>query len=150
MDGQPTIALPAAQRSCRRQYAILPMTGHDMNGCEYVSVAELTEEDAHAVRDWLGRNQFDQVTSIGGPETAFGDQQDTWERAGTLVRLTRDRGQWWYDITRVGTNVWLDIDTVAGAMGYKHTVPAERVDVVASSLDNRSFAAIASSERPSP
>jgi hypothetical protein len=47
-----------------------------MNGCDHVSVAELPEEDAHAVRDWLGRNQFDQVTSIGGPETAFGHPQD--------------------------------------------------------------------------
>jgi hypothetical protein len=126
------------------------MCDHSMDGCEYVSVAELTHKEAEAVRDWLERNQFDQVTSIGGPEAAFGDQQDTWEREGTLVRLTRDRGQWWYDTSRVGTNIWLDVDTVAGGMGYKQTAPVERIAVVASSIDDRVFGALTTAERRAP
>jgi hypothetical protein len=58
-------------------------------------MSELTDEDAGDVRDWLDRNQFQHVSSLGGDTTAFGDRQDVWERDGTLVRLSRDRGQWW-------------------------------------------------------
>ena len=53
---------------------------------------------------------------MSGPEAGFGDQQDIWDRDGTLVRLTRGRCQSCYDMSRPGTNVWLDVDTIAAAL----------------------------------
>jgi hypothetical protein len=113
-------------------------------------VAALTDDDAGAVRRWLELDQFHHVSSIGGDAAAFGDRQDVWEREGTLVRLTRDRGQWWYDVSRSGTNVWLDVDSVAGALGYKQTAPVERVQVVAGRLDDRVFGALRTAVRHAP
>lgn len=113
-------------------------------------MSELTDEDAEAVRNWLDRHQFQHVSSVGGDTTGFGDRQDVWERSGTLIRLTRDRSQWWYDVSRSGTDCWLDVDSVVAAMGYKQTVPVERVANVASSIDDRMFGALRTSERHSP
>lgn len=113
-------------------------------------MSTLTAEDAEGVRDWLGRNQFEHVSSIGGYTTGFGDRQDIWERNGTLVRVTKDRGQWWYDMSRTGTSAWLDVDTVAGAMGYKLTAPVERLAYIASSIDDRVFEALLAAEQHSP
>ena len=113
-------------------------------------MAELTDEDAGAVRQWLERNQFRHVSTIGGDCAGFGDRQDVWERAGTLVRLTRDRGQWWYDVSRSATNDWLDVDSVTGALGYKQTAPVERVQVVAGRLDDRVFSALRAAVRHTP
>jgi len=115
-----------------------------------VYMSRLTDEDAEDVRLWLSRNAFKDVSSVGGDTTDFGDRQDTWERDGTLVRLTRDRGQWWYDMSRTGTGSWLDVDTVSGAMGYKLTAPVERVAYIASSIDDRVFGALLTVERHSP
>jgi hypothetical protein len=113
-------------------------------------MSELTDEDAGDVRDWLDRNQFQHVSSLGGDTTAFGDRQDVWERDGTLVRLSHDRGQRWYDMSRSGTNAWLDVDSVAAAMGYKLTTPVERVADVASSIDDRVLATLRTAVRQSP
>ncbi|WP_404385018.1 hypothetical protein LL946_04020 [Knoellia locipacati] len=110
----------------------------------------LAGEDADEVRNWLGRNEFEHVSSVGGDTAGFGDRQDIWERDGTLIRVTRDRGQWWYDMSRAGTGSWLDVDTVAGAMGYKLTAPVERVAYVAASIDDRVFGALLAAERHSP
>lgn len=109
----------------------------------------LAGEDADEVRYWLGRNEFEHVSSVGGDTAGFGDRQDIWERDGTLIRVTRDRGQWWYDMSRAGTGSWLDVDTVAGAMGYKLTAPVERVAYVAASIDDRVFGALLTAERHS-
>src|SRR4051794_16348897 len=114
--------------------------------CRYrarmLAMAELTDEDAEAVRHWLGSNRFQHISTAGGGSAAFGDRQDAWERDGTLVRLTRDRGQWWYDMSRSGTDDWLDVDAVTAAMGYKQTAPVERVEVVAASIDDRVFGSL--------
>src|SRR4051794_6725293 len=72
-------------------------------------MTELTAEEARALRGWLNTHQFQTVSSIGGDSAPFGDRQEVWERDGTLIHLTRDRGQWWYDLSRRSTNVWLDI-----------------------------------------
>ncbi|GAA1241260.1 hypothetical protein [Oryzihumus leptocrescens] len=112
-------------------------------------MAELTEQDAGAVRQWLESNQFQHVSTVGGDSEGFGDRQDVWERDGTLVRLTRDRGQWWYDLSRSGTNNWLDVDSVNAALGYKQTSPVERVQV-AGAVDDRMFSALLTAVRPSP
>jgi hypothetical protein len=113
-------------------------------------VAVLTSEDAESVRCWLESNQFRHVSMLGGLDASFGNVQDVWEREGTLVRLTRDRGQWWYDLSRNGSAVWLDVDLVSGAMGYKQTDPAERVAVVASTIDDRVFGALGDAAHHSP
>lgn len=113
-------------------------------------VSELTVEEAEAVRGWLARHEFEHVSSIGGDSATFSDRQDVWERAGTLLRLTRDRGQWWYDLSRAGSTVWLGVDGVAGALGVKVDAPVERVAAVASSIDDRVFDALRDQVRHSP
>jgi hypothetical protein len=80
----------------------------------------------------------------------FGDAQDVWERDGALIRLTRDRGQWRYDLSRGGSLFWLDVDLVSGAMGYAQTDPAERVAVVSSAIDDRALAVLGQAVRHSP
>lgn len=120
-----------------------PVSGQDG------SVSELTEEEAETVRDWLRRNQFQNVSSVGGDSAGFGDRQELWERDGTLIRLTRDRAQWWYDLSRSGANLWLDVDRVAGALGSESTAPVERVADVAS-IDDRKFGALSTVVRHSP
>jgi hypothetical protein len=113
-------------------------------------VSALTDEDAEAVRSWLERHQFEHVSTVGGDSAPFGDRQDIWERRDTLFRVTRDRGQWWYDLSRSGAEIWLDVDGVAGAMGSKSTEPVERVADVASSIDDRVFEALSSIVRHAP
>lgn len=113
-------------------------------------MSQLTDEDAEDVRHWLSQNALKHVTSVGGDTTGFGDRQDTWERHGTLIRLTRDRGQWWCDMSRTGTGSWLDVDTVSGAMGYKLTAPVERVAYIASAVDDRVFGALLTVDQPLP
>ena len=113
-------------------------------------MSNLTDEDAEGVRHWLERNQYEHISSVGGDTTGFGDRQDIWERNGTLIRVTRDRGEWWYDMSRAGTGSWLDVDTVAGAMAYKLTAPVERVAYIAASIDDRVFGALLAAERHSP
>jgi hypothetical protein len=113
-------------------------------------MSELADEEVAAVQSWLDRHQFEHVSSVGGDSEGFGDRQDVWERDRTLLRITRDRGQWWYDLSRSGTNVWLDVDGVAGAMGFKSTAPVERVADVASSIDDRVFVALSTVVRSSP
>lgn len=113
-------------------------------------MSELTVEEAGAVRGWLERNQFEHASHVGGDSVAFGDRQDVWERSGTLFRLTCDRGQWWYDLSRSGTGVWLDVDDVAGAMRFKSTVPVERVADIAGYLDDRVFDALHTGMRHAP
>jgi hypothetical protein len=105
-------------------------------------MAELTEDDAEAVRQWLERNQFQHVSTVGGDSAGFGDRRGVWERDGTLVRLTRDRGQWLYDMSRSGSDGWLDVDSVTAALGYKQTEPVERLQVVTASIDDRVFHAL--------
>jgi hypothetical protein len=53
------------------------------------------------------------------------------------------------DLSRSGTGVWLDIDAVAGAMGFKSTAPVERVADVAS-IDDRVFDALCTEVRHTP
>jgi hypothetical protein len=114
-----------------------------------VTVAELSNDDAEAVLGWLERNEFRLVKTVGGPSTPFGDRRDTWERDGALVRLTRDRGQWWYDMSRTGTNVWLDVDELSGAMGFKPTTPVERIEVAVATENDRVFDALGGTVRHS-
>lgn len=113
-------------------------------------MSELAVEEAEAIRRWLERHEFEHVSTVGGDSAPFGDRQDIWERAGTLFRLTQDRGQWWYDLSRSGAEIWLDVDSVAGAMGSKWTAPVERVADVASLIDDRVFGALCSTVRHAP
>ncbi|WP_310526522.1 hypothetical protein [Nocardioides sp.] len=113
-------------------------------------MSDLTDEEAEAVGGWLDRHEFEKVSSRGEDSSPFGDRQDVWERDGTLVRLTRDRGQWWYDLSQDGTDVWLNVDAVAGASGSKATAPIDRVADVTGSIDDRVFSALSASLRHSP
>lgn len=113
-------------------------------------VAQLTSGDAEAVRLWLESHQFQQVSSIGGKDAPFGDRQEVWECGGTLIRLTRDSGQWWYDISRSGFEFWLDVDRASAAMGYKQTDPTERVAVISSTIDDQVFTVLDSTVKHAP
>ena len=113
-------------------------------------MSDLTDEEAEAVGGWLERHEFGKVSSHRGVSSAFGDHRVAWERDGTLLRMTRDRGQWWYDVSQEGTNVWLDVDDVAGAAGSKSTAPVDRVADLVGSIDHRVFGALSASLRHSP
>jgi hypothetical protein len=110
----------------------------------------LTDDEARAVGSWLDRHQFEKASSIEEGTARFGDTQVVWERDGTLVRLTRDRGQWWCDLSRRSAAAWLDIDAVAGAMGSKSSPPVDRVADVAESIDDRVFSEFGTVIRRSP
>lgn len=113
-------------------------------------MGKLSTEDAAAIRAWLGRNQFQQVSSIGGDTAPFGDRQEVWQRDGSLIRLTSDRGEWFYDFSRHGAGFWLDIDEVVSAMRWKQHDPIERVELVASAIDDRLLASLDGAMRRSP
>ncbi len=117
-----------------------------LNDREDGLVSDVSDEVAVGLRIWLTRNQFELVAPVGGDSASFGDRQDTWDRNGTRVRLTRDRGQWWCDLSRLGSNVWLDLDDVAGALGVKFTDPVERLATAASSIDDRVFDALSTGD----
>jgi hypothetical protein len=117
--------------------------------CQGVSMTEITADEAVAGRAWLGRNQFDLVSTRGGKDAAFGDQQEVWVRDGTLIRLTRDRGQWWADVSRQDTDVWLDAFEVGGALGEKSQLFEHRL-ATAAIVDDRVFGALVGYLKPSP
>jgi hypothetical protein len=109
----------------------------------------LTDEEADALRNWLG-SEFEKV-SKGESESAGSDGgQEVWERGGTLVRLTRDHGRWSCDLSRTGKNVWLGIDRIAAAMGYEASVPVVRVAEVVGSMNDRVFDTLRASLPHSP
>lgn len=115
-----------------------------------VHMAELTDEEVHELQSWLDANRFERVSSVGGDNAGFGDRQDVWERGGTRLRVTRDRGQWFYDLSRSGASVWLDVDRVVEAMGYKSARAMERAADVASFVDDRVFESLKTVVRHSP
>lgn len=99
-------------------------------------MAELSDVDAAEVRALVAREQF--VVDSARVSEGFGDEQQVWERDGALVRLTRDRGQWWCELSRRGWSDWFDVDLAAGAFGSKSHGPAGRVaDVIAKFADDR-------------
>jgi hypothetical protein len=106
-----------------------------------VAVPELSEVEAMQVRELVAREQF--VREEARASSSFGDQLDVWERDGALVRLTRDRGQWWCDLSRRGWSDWFDVDLVAEAFGSKSQSPADRIgDVIGKFADDRLLEAL--------
>ncbi len=108
-------------------------------------MTELTTDEAEAVVDWLDSHQFKKVSSVGGHLAPFGDSQEVWNRDGTLVRLTRDRGQWWCDLSRSNAKAWLEMDTIAGVMGFESSTPIDRLSELTSLIDDRVFSALRAS-----
>lgn len=98
------------------------------------TVAELNDDEAREVRRFVEREHFlvDSTITIGG----FGDEQRVWERDGALVRLTKDRGQWWCELSHRGCTDWFDLDLVAVAFGSKSYGPAERLGDVINNFTN--------------
>jgi hypothetical protein len=106
-----------------------------------VAVPELSEVEVMQVRELVAREQF--VREEARASSSFGDQLDVWERDGALVRLTRDRGQWWCDLSRRGWRDWFDVDLVAEAFGSKSQSPADRIgDVIGKFADDRLLEAL--------
>jgi hypothetical protein len=110
----------------------------------------VSDEEAEGVRKWLDQHLFDHVLSRGGDSAGFGDSQDVWVGDGTLVRLTRDRGQWSCDLSRSGSDVWLDVDRIAAAMGLDSTVPVQRVAELVGSMNDRVFRVLSATLPHSP
>lgn len=103
---------------------------------EDADVAELSGDEVAGVRELITREQF--VIESARASGDFGDEQQVWERGGALVRLTRDRGQWWCELSRRGWRDWFDVDLVAGAFGSRSDGPAERIaDVIDKFADDR-------------
>ena len=80
-------------------------------------MAKLSDDEAAGVRELISREQF--VVESARVSGDFGEEQQVWERGGALVRLTRDRGQWWCELSRRGWSDWFDVDLVAGALGVE-------------------------------
>ena len=67
------------------------------------------------MRDAVRSEQFTPVSRLASPEDSGNEQTETvWSRGQALVRLTRDRGQWWCDLSLAGWTEWFDVDVVAG------------------------------------
>jgi hypothetical protein len=99
-------------------------------------VGVLNDTEARQVRELVVRGEF----AVGSARVSegFGDEQQVWERDGALVRLTRDRGQWWCDLSHRGWSDWFDVDLAAAALGSKSYGPADRIaDVIDKFTDNR-------------
>ena len=89
----------------------------------------LTDKEAEAVASWLRSEQFSPVSRLVSSED-FGNEQTFWFRGQALVRLTRDRGQWWCDLSSAGWTEWFDVDVVAGFFESKEQGADRRVPLV--------------------
>jgi len=92
-------------------------------------VGVLTDREAEAVASWLRSEQFSTVSRLASPQH-FGNEQTVWSRGQALVRLTRDRGQWWCDLSLSGWTEWFDVDVVAGFFESKEQGADRRVHLV--------------------
>lgn len=99
-------------------------------------MAELTEAEAAQVRDWVQRRGFHLTSDLGSQ--SFGDEERIWERNNARVRLTRDRGQWWCELSYRGCPEWFDLDLAARALGSKFPDVEGRIgDVIDKFSDGR-------------
>jgi hypothetical protein len=89
----------------------------------------VTPGEVEAVTSWLRSEGFSSVGRVVSPDH-FGDEQSTWSRGQALVRLTRDRGQWWCDLSLVGWTEWFDVDVVAASFETKDQAVERRVLLV--------------------
>ena len=89
----------------------------------------LSASDADTVVTRLGREGFSRVSFREDPDH-FDDQQATWSDGDARVRLTRDRGEWWCDLSYGAWSDWFDLDLVAGFLESKEQAPEDRVILV--------------------
>ena len=106
-------------------------------------MTHIGDDEAAEVLLWLARNEFDLRSRIGGTGEGFGDEQSIWSRGPARVRVTRDRGQWWCDVSWGLSTVWLDVHDVAGAMQTKEYRTTDRLAWVISSLRSETYDALA-------
>ena len=99
-------------------------------------MAQLSDEDAAAVRASVEREQFelDLVTTFGG----FGDEQ----RSGNATALScvslATAASRWCELSHRGWTEWFDVDLVAGALGSKSDSVVDRLrDVAGQFTDGR-------------
>ncbi|MDX6254485.1 MAG: hypothetical protein QOJ11_819 [Frankiales bacterium] len=88
-------------------------------------VAVLSETDAASIREAVKRDRFAVASTTSSPR--FGDVQTIWRSSRLLVRLTRDRGQWFADVRHDDWDDWFDIDDVAAAVPG---LPEDRDDLL--------------------
>jgi len=113
-------------------------------------VTDIGEDEAAEVLLWLGRNQFELRSRIGGASEAFGDEQSIWTRGPARVRVTRDHGQWWCDVGWEPSRIWLGVHDVAGAMGTNEYSTTERLGNATSWLRSETFEALTEILQASP
>lgn len=89
----------------------------------------LTEAEAGLVTSRLSSEGFSHANRKTDPDH-FGDEQTTLSRGQALVRLTRDRGQWWCDLSLAGWADWFDVDAVAAFFESKEQAVDRRVLLV--------------------
>ena len=64
-------------------------------------VARATSDIATTI-SWLGDNDFEVTQQSGGASETFGNAQVEFNRAGLVVRITKDRSEWKLDISPPG------------------------------------------------
>jgi hypothetical protein len=113
-------------------------------------MTDIGADEAAQILLWLPQNQFERLSHVGGAHAGICDEQSTWARGPARVRVTRDRGQWWCDVSWEGFTTWLDVHDVAGAMQSKAYGSADRLAWVTSSLRSQTFGALAGFVRHAP
>ena len=98
-------------------------------------MAEVSEDEVNAVIQWLRTHHFEQSATRAGD--GFGDRLEVWAKGRDLVRLVRDRGQWFVDVGRDGWDDWFDVDLVNYVVDTKEdTVVGRLAAVAAARLDH--------------
>jgi hypothetical protein len=98
----------------------------------HFAMGELSEAEGHTIAEWLSANEF--TVADQSRDAPFGDQHDDWVRLGLMVRIVRDRGQWFAELSRQGWGTWFDIDLVAIVLGDRSVDALSRVIVAAGAL----------------
>jgi hypothetical protein len=91
-------------------------------------VAEVSEDEVHAVIEWLRTHYFEHSGSRDGG--GLGDHLEEWANGRDLVRIVRDGEQWWVNVGRDGWDDWFDIDLVNYVVDTREDTVVGRVAAV--------------------
>lgn len=92
-------------------------------------MSELSPTEVESVIEWLDHAGYARRNQQDG--LGFGDHLEEWERGRQLVRLVRDRGQWFLDVGQSGWTDWFDIDLTAFVIGSRADSVVDRMAAAA-------------------
>lgn len=90
-----------------------------------LSKAEVVEAES-----WLRTQQFERTRQLEG--AGFGDRLEEWSDGSFLVRLVRDRSQWFVEVSRSGWTDCFELDLIAWAIDTKETSITGRLSAISS------------------